>query len=78
MERVLEFSKRAKGRMRRLFYYAGQGLQVGGVNYLLPVDVALEDEMQLQFQTVDLNAVLQGTRNNTNLVFLNVCRTTPS
>ena len=76
-ERVLQFSKRAKGAEAALFYYAGHGLQVGGVNYLLPVDVALEDEMQLRFQTVDLNAVLQGMRSSANLVFLDACRDNP-
>ena len=76
-ERVLRFSKRTKGAEAALFYYAGHGLQVGGVNYLLPVDVALEDEMQLRFQTVDLTAVLQGMRSSANLVFLDACRDNP-
>ena len=76
-ERVLRFSKRTKGAEAALLYYAGHGLQVGGVNYLLPVDVALEDEMQLRFQTVDLNAVLQGMRSSANLVFLDACRDNP-
>ena len=76
-ERVLRFSKRTKGAEAALFYYAGHGLQVSGVNYLLPVDVALEDEMQLRFQTVDLAAVLQGMRSSANLVFLDACRDNP-
>ena len=42
-----------------------------------PFKVALEDEMQLQFQTVDLNAVLQGMRSSANLVFLDACRDNP-
>ena len=42
-----------------------------------PFKVALEDEMQLRFQTVDLNAVLQGMRGSANLVFLDACWDNP-
>ena len=42
-----------------------------------PFKVALGDEMQLRFQTVDLNAVLQGMRGSANLVFLDACWDNP-
>ena len=76
-EHVVRFSKRTNGTEAALFYYAGHGLQVGGVNYLVPVDVALDNEMQVRFQTVDLNAVLQRMKSSANLVFLDACRDNP-
>ena len=76
-ERVVRFSKRTKGAEAALLYYAGHGLQMGGDNYLLPVDVTLEDEMQLRFHSVALNDVLRGMRSSANLVFLDACRDNP-
>ena len=62
-----------------LFYYAGHALQVNGVNYLAPVDTALEQESDLDFETVSLELIQrQMTKNaKTLLVFLDACRDNP-
>ncbi|MGP8089264.1 MAG: caspase domain-containing protein, partial [Syntrophobacteraceae bacterium] len=41
-----------------LFYYAGHGIQVNGRNYLLPVGAAIEHEKQVEYEAVDMGAVL--------------------
>ena len=75
--RVTAFAKQTRGADAALFFYAGHGLQVDGENYLLPVDAVLEDETQLPFHAVGLDAVLRGMRSNANLVFLDACRDNP-
>ena len=62
-----------------LFYYAGHALQVNGTNYLAPVDTTLEQESDLDFETVSLELIQrQMTKNaKTLLVFLDACRDNP-
>lgn len=63
-----------------LVYYAGHGLQVRGLNYLVPVDANPTSEADLDFQMVDANLLLRqmeaaGTR--LNVVILDACRNNP-
>jgi uncharacterized caspase-like protein len=63
-----------------LFYYAGHGVQSFGNNYLLPVDVALNDAADLDLEGVEAQSVLRqmaSARNRTNFVILDACRNNP-
>ncbi|MFV0491458.1 MAG: caspase domain-containing protein [Pseudorhodobacter sp.] len=63
-----------------LFYYAGHGVQSFGLNYLLPVDVALQDAADLGLLAIEANTVLRqmfSARNRTNIVILDACRNNP-
>lgn len=63
-----------------LFYYAGHGMQVNGVNYLIPVDADIEEEDEVQDYGVDAGMVLrkmQTAENRLNMVFLDACRNNP-
>ncbi|MGE0388212.1 MAG: caspase domain-containing protein [Gammaproteobacteria bacterium] len=63
-----------------LFYYAGHGMQVRNRNYLVPVDVEIEREDEVEFQAVDANLVLSkmdSARNSANFVILDACRNNP-
>jgi uncharacterized caspase-like protein len=40
-------------------YYAGHGLEVNGVNYLVPVDAALERDIDVEDETISLDRVLR-------------------
>lgn len=62
-----------------LFFYAGHGLQVNGVNYLLPTDAQLNSPLDLEFETVPINLILRTMEqaSKTNLVFLDACRNNP-
>ena len=62
-----------------LFFYAGHGLQVEGRNYLIPVSASLNNESDVDFQTVPLNLILRqmARQKRTNLVFLDACRNNP-
>jgi len=63
-----------------LFYYAGHGNEIGGTNYLLPVDANPYKPSDFDFQTLNATAVLRqmqdaGTR--LNIVILDACRDNP-
>ena len=62
-----------------LFFYAGHGLQVKGENYLVPIDAKLGSYLDLEFEAVPANLVLNAMEHNTkvNLVFLDACRDNP-
>ncbi|WP_292288878.1 caspase family protein, partial [Marivita sp.] len=63
-----------------LFYYAGHGVQSFGNNYLLPVDVELNDAADLDLEGVEAQSVLRqmaSARNRTNFVILDACRDNP-
>jgi uncharacterized caspase-like protein len=38
-----------------LFYYAGHGIQVGGENYLIPVNASITDEDEIELEGIKLN-----------------------
>lgn len=63
-----------------LFYYAGHGLQVGGENYLIPVDAQIDSEGDVEIEAVAAGSILsqmQYAGNAVNLVFLDACRNNP-
>ena len=80
MQRTIgEFSQKLSRADVGLFFYAGHGLQVGGENYLLPVDGKLSSELDLQFKAVKLNLILRVMegQNRTSIVLLDACRDNP-
>jgi formylglycine-generating enzyme required for sulfatase activity len=63
-----------------LFFYAGHGLQVGGVNYLPAVDADIGTEEDVPNQSINVDQVLrvmEGGKTGVNLVFLDACRNNP-
>ncbi len=63
-----------------VFYYAGHGMQVNGRNYLIPVGAQIEHEKQVEYEAVDVGAVLaemDNARNRLNIVILDACRDNP-
>ncbi len=63
-----------------LFYYAGHGVQSFGSNYLLPIDVSLDDPADLDLMAVEARSVLHqmaSANNKTNIVILDACRNNP-
>jgi formylglycine-generating enzyme required for sulfatase activity len=63
-----------------LFYYAGHGVQVGGRNYLIPLDAVIKAESEIEVEAVDVAAVLarmDSAKNRLNIVILDACRDNP-
>lgn len=79
VETLSDFAGRLEGAEVGLFFYAGHGLQVDGVNYLVPVDARLSRAADVFLSLVSLEQVLQvmETEVPTRLVFLDACRDNP-
>ncbi len=76
---ILEFARSLTGADAGLFFYAGHGLQVGAVNYLVPVDAKLSEASGLDFETVRLDLVQKTMERETqtSILFLDACRNNP-
>ncbi len=74
-----DFSERALQADIALVFYAGHGIEMGGRNYLIPVDSEMRSEATAQFETVALDQVLQAVRGAKTLgiVMLDACRDNP-
>ncbi len=62
-----------------LFYYAGHALQFEGNNYLMPVDARLDDEVDLNRNTVSDEQVRKALDrgNGIKIMILDACRNNP-
>jgi tetratricopeptide (TPR) repeat protein len=60
-------------------YYAGHGLEIGGVNYLVPVDARLAADKDAETEAVALEQVIAavGGAHKLRLVMLDACRNNP-
>jgi len=73
-----EFSKTASRADLTLLFYAGHGVQIAGTNFMIPIDMSLNDASQATLQAVSLNSVVeQYLPGKTKLVFLDACRDNP-
>ncbi len=77
---VEDFGRALPGADVTLFYYSGHGLQVQGVNWLVPVDANPTRPQDLDFQMLSADLVLRqmdGAGAKLNLVLLDACRNNP-
>jgi hypothetical protein len=59
-----------------LFWFAGQGAEINGEHYLLPVDIHLDtDAAAASYKTGTLLYRLDGAKNKVNVVMLDACFT---
>ena len=80
MERTIrQFGQKLGHADVALFYFAGHGLQVGGQNYLVPVDARLTSEGDVDFESLPLTLVLRQMEREakTSIVLLDACRDNP-
>ena len=62
-----------------ILFYAGHGIQMGGINYIIPTDMSLAPGGgNVEFEAIPVNAVVEKyMQANTKLVFLDACRDNP-
>src|SRR3954469_19809372 len=63
-----------------LFYYAGHGVQVDGINYLIPAGAEIHSQVDVEGEAVDANWVLKQMEfagNRMNIIILDACRNNP-
>jgi uncharacterized caspase-like protein len=73
------FSEEAEKADWAVVYYAGHGIEVGGVNYLIPVEAKLSADRDVQFEAVPLDQVMAAVEGakKLKLVLLDACRDNP-
>ena len=67
-EKLLDFGRRTQDADIALFYYAGHGIAINGVNYLLPVDADIKSEMDVKLgAAINVDVTLDQTMADANL-----------
>ena len=79
LKALRSFSDEADQADWALVYYAGHGIEVGGVNYLLPIDVELREDRDAEDEAISLDRVLRAVAkaHKLRLVVLDACRNNP-
>jgi hypothetical protein len=79
-EAIEDFGNKLKRGGVGLFYYAGHGLQMNGINYLMPIGVNINKESDVRYKAVDAGRILDemaNANNGLNVVILDACRDNP-
>ena len=77
-EALQAFARRSFGADVAVVFYAGHGMEMDGVNYLVPVDARLERDTDVEYETVQLDQVLRATEGAAlRVVILDACRNNP-
>ncbi len=79
-EAIEDFGKKLRRGGVGLFYFAGHGVQVGGVNYLMPIGTKINKESDVKHRAVSAEKILDEmayANNGLNIVILDACRDNP-
>ncbi|MET4385940.1 tetratricopeptide (TPR) repeat protein [Bradyrhizobium sp. F1.4.3] len=78
-ETLRAFAAEAEKADWAVVYYAGHGFEIGGVNYLVPVDTKLAADKDAETEAVALEQVIAavGGARKLRLVILDACRDNP-
>ncbi|MGF6158000.1 TPR repeat protein [Ensifer sp. KUDG1] len=74
-----DFEDLATGAEVAIVYYSGHGMEMNGENFLLPVDVQLKTDKDVEDEAIDLDRVQRSLEGATKLklVILDACRNNP-
>lgn len=75
-----EFRARIRERDQVVFFFAGHGVQIGGMNHLLPADVGAKTEAEVRDESLTLSKVLddlRGANPTFTLAIIDACRDNP-
>lgn len=81
MKRALrDFMRTISGGDEVVFFYAGHGVQIAGVNYLLPVDMRADDERTVRDEAISLQRILDDmseAKARLTVAIIDACRDNP-
>jgi tetratricopeptide (TPR) repeat protein len=79
IDNLRKFANEAEKADWAVVYYAGHGMEVSGVNYLVPIDAKVAVDRDIQYEAVPLAEVLKAadTAKKIKLVMLDACRDNP-
>jgi uncharacterized caspase-like protein len=73
-----DFREKATGAQVAMVYYAGHGIEGSGKNWLIPVDAALNSDLDLPYEAIDLERVLESVSGaQVRMIVLDACRNNP-
>jgi hypothetical protein len=74
-----DFSDKTRDADIAVVFYAGHGIEVDGINYLLPVDAALERDIDVEDEALSLDRIVKIMEpvRRLRLVILDACRDNP-
>jgi hypothetical protein len=76
---VRDFLLTAEGADIAVVYYAGHGIEIGGMNYLVPVDAKLSRDYDVDDEAVSLDRIVWALQSvkRLRLILLDACRDNP-
>lgn len=76
---IREFSELSQNADVAVVYYAGHGIEVDGINYLVPTDAKLLSDFDVEDETVSLDRILKALEatKRLRLIILDACRDNP-
>lgn len=77
---IFEFTGKINENSVALFYFAGHGLQIDGINYLVPTGAALKTKSDIEDESLQINYLmseLEARRAALNIFMLDACRDNP-
>jgi uncharacterized caspase-like protein len=74
-----EFANTARDADIAVVFYAGHGIEVSGVNYLIPVDAKLASDLDAEDEAVEMDRLVRAIEpaRRLRLVILDACRDNP-
>ncbi len=74
-----DYAKLLPGSSASMLFYAGHGIQLEGQNFLLPVDIKVQNERSIRYGAVDVSEVVAEMERSSpvNLIILDACRNNP-
>jgi len=76
---IKDFSNLARDADTAVVYYSGHGIEVNGVNYLIPTDAVLDSDIDVPYEAYSLDNLVQALEpaRRLRLVMLDACRENP-
>ena len=76
---LLRFGRDTRGADMAVIYFAGHGIEIGGENWLIPIDAELRSDSDVEGEAISLKAAMFQVANaaSLGLVFLDSCRNNP-
>lgn len=76
---IAEFSANARTADVAVVYYSGHGIELDGVNYLVPVDAVLANDVDVRYEAFALDDLVRALEppKRLRLIMLDACRDNP-
>ena len=76
---IIAFGRQARGADMAVVYFAGHGMELGGQNWLIPIDAELRTDIDAEAEAVSLRFVMEQVAGakRLGLVILDACRNNP-